>query len=102
LSHGVNYTDKILVNVTGGYYVELENWAGHYEPDPAGSGTVFVYDDSGNTYSGSLYVWRVLEHYPSAFLLTTGWALLGASFGLLAIPTLMYLRFKAKRFGKAF
>ena len=99
---GVNYTDKVLINVTGGYYVELENWAGHYESGPGGSDPVFVYDDSGNTYSGSFYLWSVPVQYPSVTLLTVGGAFLAASCGLLLIPTLAYFRFKAKRFGKAF
>jgi hypothetical protein len=94
--HGVTYTDKVLINVTSRYYVELDNWAGHYESGPRGPDTVFVYD-SDNTFSGNFYLWRMPNYYP--YLLTAGGALLVASCGLLLIPTLAYLRFKAKHFG---
>jgi hypothetical protein len=96
---GVNYTDRVLINVTGGYYVEFENWAGHYESGSGGSDPVFVYDDSGNTYSGNLYLWRVPVQYPSVPLLTIGGAFLAASCGLLLIPTSAYLRSKTKHSG---
>lgn len=93
--HGVNYNDTVPINVTSGYYVQLENWAAHSESGPRGPNTVAVYDS--NTFSGSFHLLRMPNYYP--YLLAAGGAFLAASCGLLLIPTLAYIHIKAKHFG---
>jgi hypothetical protein len=93
--HGVNYNDTVLINVTSGYYVELDNWAAHSESGARGPDTVIVYDS--NAFSGSFHLLRMPNYYP--YLLVGGGAFLAASCGLLLIPTLAYFRIKAKHFG---
>jgi len=93
--HGVNYNDTVPINVTGRYYIQLDNRAAHSESGPRGPNTVPVYDS--NALSGSFHLLRMPNYYP--YLLAAGGAFLAASCGLLLIPTLAYFRIKAKHFG---
>ena len=93
--HGVNYDDTFSVKVTSRYYVELDNWAAHYESGPRGPNTVLVYDS--DAFSGNFHLLRMPNYH--AYLLAAGGAFLMASCGLLLIPTLAYFRIKAEHFG---
>lgn len=93
--YGINYTDTIPINVTSRYTVELDNWAAHLASGPRGPDTVTVYDT--NTFLGSFYLLGMPNYYP--YLLAAGGALIAASCGLFLIPTLAYLRLKARHFG---
>ena len=89
---GANYTGTVLINLTASYYFKLLNFAWHF--DPYAFHATVIYDN--NTFTGSFSLLTMPNYYP--YLLTTGEALLAVSCGLFLIPTLAYLRFKARQF----
>ena len=89
---GANYTGTVLINFTASYYFRLLNFAWHF--DPYAFHDTVIYDN--NTFTGSFSLLTMPNYYP--YLLTTGEALLAVSCGLFLIPTLAYLRFKARQF----